>query len=87
MDEQAVAVIAHGLLGSVALVVDATDRLAASWTDLAETDRMLLLRQVREHVVLVGGILSDIARGLPHDVVAALDKQRRSLPPDVVLLP
>jgi hypothetical protein len=87
MDEQAIAVLAHGLLGSVALVVDATDRLATSWADLAEADRAVLLRRVREHVLLVGGILQDLARGLPHDVVAALDKQRHSLPGDVVLLP
>jgi hypothetical protein len=79
VDEQAVAVLAHGLLASVAVVINTTDRLASSWP-ADEEERAVLLQRLRDHAVHVGGVLEDLVRGLPRDVIAALDNQRR--PPE-----
>jgi len=76
VDDQAVAVLAHGLLASIAVVINTVDRLAASWP-VAEEERAVPLQRLRDHAVHVGGVLEDFVRGLPRDVIAALDSQRR----------
>jgi hypothetical protein len=74
---EAVAVLAHGLLGTVASLVGAADRLTNSWPSIDEGERSMLLDAVRDHASWIGDVLEDLVRGLPKDVIAALDHQAR----------
>ena len=65
MDQQRTAVMAHTLLGSVAMVSEAARRLADDW-DGAD-DRQLLLRMLTEHTTHMRSVLHALVRGLPHD--------------------
>lgn len=69
------AVLAHGLLGTVSSLIDATTRLATSWTCLDDADRAMLLDAVQGHASWISDVLEGLVRGLPNDVVAALDHQ------------
>jgi hypothetical protein len=77
VDMDAVAVLAHGLLGTVGSLVGAADRLSEDWPNLDERERAMLLQAVHEHACWIGDVLQDLVRGLPRDVIAALDHQTR----------
>ena len=74
---EAVAVLAHGLLGTVASLVGAADRLAERWPTIEERERAMLLEAVHDHACWINDVLLDLVRGLPKDVMAALDHQAR----------
>jgi len=64
--QQRMAVMAHGLLGSVALVVDSARRLADDW-ECAGGEQELLLHKLSEHACHIRGVLHALVRGLPDD--------------------
>ena len=64
MDQQRTAVMAHTLLGSVAIMSEAARRLADDWD---VDDRQLLLRMLTEHTTHIRSVLHALVRGLPDD--------------------
>jgi hypothetical protein len=66
MEEQNTAVIAHGLLGSVSVVIEAAGRLAEDWDVPDDVQRALLLK-LGEHATHIRSVLHALVRGLPHD--------------------
>jgi len=70
-----VAVLAHGLLGTASSLVDVSTRLATAWPRLDDVERAELLEAVRRHASWIGDVLEGLVRGLPADVLAALDHQ------------
>ena len=68
MEEQHTAVIAHGLLGSVSVVIEAAGRLADDWDVPDDAQRVLLLK-LGEHATHIRSVLHALVRGLPHDAL------------------
>ena len=66
MEEQHTAVIAHGLLGSVSVVIEAAGLLAEDWDVPDDVQRALLLK-LGEHATHIRSVLHALVRGLPHD--------------------
>ena len=66
MEQQKTAVMAHGLLGSVSVVIDAAGKLADDWEHHDELQRALLLK-LGEHASHIRNVLHALVRGLPHD--------------------
>jgi hypothetical protein len=58
--------MAHTLLGSVAVVIEAAGRLADD-LDGVDDAQELLLRKLNEHASHIRNVLQDLVRGLPHD--------------------
>ena len=65
-EQQRTAVMAHGLLGSVSIVIDAARRLADDW-DGADGNEQLLLHKLNEHAGHIRNVLHALVRGLPDD--------------------
>lgn len=66
------AVVAHGLLGNLAVIRGAVRVLTAD-PALSDAERKRLLQMVDAQVDLVQGVLTDLVRGLPSHALAALD--------------
>jgi len=66
------AVVAHGLLNAMAVISGAAATLRESWDRLGETGRKELLNMIEGQSDHVTGMLTDMARGLPSDVVQML---------------
>jgi len=63
--QQRSAVMAHTLLGSVSIVIEAAGRLADDWDGAG--DQELLLRKLNEHATHIRNVLHALVRGLPQD--------------------
>ena len=76
------AVIAHSLISSVAVVSSALQSLLAYGDDLGPDKREELLRMALTQAEYLAEVLRDVARGLPAEVIDALDaiSMRRPLP-------
>lgn len=73
------AVVAHGLLGNLAVIRGAAQTLlSAPAIDARERER--ILRMLDAQAELMQGVLGDLVRGLPASALAALDHLRRSSP-------
>jgi hypothetical protein len=68
MDQQKTAVIAHGLLGSVSVVIEAAGRLVDD-SDGSDDAQQVLLLQLGEHAAHIRSVLQALVRGLPHDAL------------------
>jgi len=66
--QQRTAVMAHTLLGSVSIVIEATARLAEDW-DPRDIEHQALLLKLGEHATQIRSVLHALVRGLPHDEV------------------
>ena len=66
MDQQGQAVMAHTLLGSVSIVIEAAGRLADDWEGRNEAQEALLLK-LSEHATHIRSVLHALVRGLPQD--------------------
>ena len=66
MESQRTAVMAHGLLGSVAIMIAVAERLAENAVGRDETQRLLLLK-FNEQATHIGTALQALVRGLSHD--------------------
>ena len=67
------AVIAHGLLNSVSAIQMGAFALKESWQQLSEEQRVQILDIVSDQAGHIRGILQDMIRGLPSDVIRALN--------------
>lgn len=76
-EDATLAVVAHGLLSSMALISGSADLLAERWEQLDPERRQRLLDNMRSQSSFVIEVLKDLARGLPPDVAAALERDRR----------
>ncbi|HUP85597.1 MAG TPA: hypothetical protein VM143_08015 [Acidimicrobiales bacterium] len=68
-----VAVIAHSLISSVAVVNSAIQSLIAYGDDLGSAKRTALLHMALTQAEYLSEVLKDMARGLPCEVIEALD--------------
>jgi hypothetical protein len=64
--QQATSVMAHGILGSVSVVIEAARRLADDWEG-ADDGQELLLLKLSEHAAHIRNVMHALVRGLPHD--------------------
>ncbi len=80
-DDAALAVLAHGLLNSVSAIQMGAHALRSSWSDMAEDQRAQILDIVADQAAHVRGILQDLIRGLPVEVIRALNTLDRPAPP------
>lgn len=74
LEDTTTAVVAHGLLNSLAAVSGTAATLLNHWelvTDDPEHARELLARIVRQ-TTMAAGVLEDLVRGLPPDVASTL---------------
>lgn len=69
------AVVAHGLLGNLAVIRGAT-RMMIGEPHLSDSERARLLTLLDAQVDLMQGILTDVVRGLPLEALTALDDLR-----------
>ena len=67
------AVIAHSLISSVAVVSSAIQSVLAYGDDLGAEKREELLRMALTQAEYLSEVLKDMARGLPAEVIEALD--------------
>ena len=67
------AVIAHGLLNSVSAIQMGAFALKESWQQLSDEQRVQILDIVSDQAGHIRGILQDMIRGLPSDVIRALN--------------
>jgi hypothetical protein len=64
--QQRSAVMAHTLLGSISVVIEAAGRLAGDWEG-ADDAQELLLHKLNEHATHIRSVLQALVRGLPQD--------------------
>ncbi|HZT64782.1 MAG TPA: histidine kinase dimerization/phospho-acceptor domain-containing protein [Acidimicrobiales bacterium] len=76
-DEAAIAVVAHGLLNSISAIQMGAHALRESWDQLNDDQRGEILDVVTDQAAHVRGILQDLIRGLPADVIRALNTLER----------
>lgn len=67
------AVIAHGLLNSVSAIQMGAYALKESWARMSEEQREQVLDIVADQASHVRGVLQDMIRGLPGEVIRALN--------------
>ncbi|HUZ43371.1 MAG TPA: hypothetical protein VMU63_03135 [Acidimicrobiales bacterium] len=75
--DAAMAVIAHGLLNSVSAIQMGAYALRESWPQLTDEQRDQVLGIVADQAAHVRGILQDMIRGLPTEVIQALNGLER----------
>lgn len=73
--DRASAVIAHGLLGNLAVIRGATHMMLAE-PRLSDGERVKLLEILDGQIDLMQGVLTDLVRVLPLEALAALDDLR-----------
>jgi hypothetical protein len=73
--DAAAAVVAHGLLGNLAVVRGATRMLLAD-NDLGARQRADLVNMLEAQIDLMQGVLTDLVRGLPSNALVVLDELR-----------
>ena len=72
-NDDLLAVIAHSLLGSVAVIVGGTELLSARWSELGERERKELLVSMQGQARHIAEVLDNLVRlGDPH-LIEALD--------------
>jgi len=64
--QQRTAVMAHTLLGSVSIIIEAAGRLADDWEGRDDAHHALLVK-LNEHADHIKSVLHALVRGLPHD--------------------
>ena len=67
------AVMAHGLLNSMAIISGAGHTLRDSWDELPDAQRSQLLTMITDQAGYVSDMLGELARGLPVGVLRQLD--------------
>ena len=79
-----VAVVAHGLLNSMAIISGAAATLQEAWDVLDEARRQSLFRMITDQAHHVTDMLGELVRGLPVGVLHELDalSEAHRRPPD-----
>jgi hypothetical protein len=78
--ENATAVVAHGLLTSMAVVSAAVMTVWEHWADLSPAKRDYLFERILAHSDFVSEALRDLTQGLPEGVAAELAEMQRRRP-------
>jgi hypothetical protein len=73
-EEATMAVVAHGMLGSLGVITGAATMLLGRADSLPEVKKTELLEMIREQAAHLGGVLQDIVRGLPPELRSGLDQ-------------
>lgn len=76
-EDATMAVIAHGLLNSISAIQMGAFALKESWGRMSEEQRTEVLDIVADQAGHIRGILQDMIRGLPGDVIRALNGLER----------
>lgn len=79
-DEATIAVVAHGLLGAVGVIQGAATMLLGRFDRLPQAKRVELLEMIEEQSGLLGGVLHDMVRGFPADLLSGLESVAGSRP-------
>jgi hypothetical protein len=72
-DDAALAVIAHGLLNSISAIQMGAHALRESWETISTETRDEILGLLTDQAAHVRGVLQDLIRGLPPEIVRALN--------------
>ena len=70
------AVVAHGLLNSMAVVTSGVETLRARLDDLTPSKRDDLMRRILKHAAFVTEALQELTRGLPEQALEELERLR-----------
>ena len=73
IDATVFAVVAHGLLNSIAVIQGVTEVMGATHETASPEKIHSWLGAIDKHATLIGQILQDLVHGLPHEAVAVLD--------------
>jgi anti-sigma factor ChrR (cupin superfamily) len=76
-DDATLAVIAHGLLNSVSAIQMGAHALREGWERMTENQRSEVLGVVSDQAAHVRGVLQDMIRGLPAEVIRVLNELGR----------
>ncbi|HET6809755.1 MAG TPA: hypothetical protein VFH50_01950 [Acidimicrobiales bacterium] len=76
-DDATLAVIAHGLLNSVSAIQMGAHALREGWDRMSEKQRADVLGVVADQAAHVRGVLQDMIRGLPPEVIRVLNELGR----------
>ena len=82
--DQTTAVVAHGLLNSMAIINGAARTLRDSGEVLGAPQRAQLLSMIVDQAEHVAGMLGDLARGLPPGIVQELEALNEERPPSPI---
>jgi hypothetical protein len=74
------AVVAHGLLTSMAVVSAGIVTVWEHWADLSPTKRDYIFERILAHTTFVSEALRDLTQGLPEGVLAELEEMQRRRP-------
>ena len=80
-DDATLAVIAHGLLNSVSAIQMGAHALREGWERMTEKQRSDVLGVVADQAAHVRGVLQDMIRGLPPEVIQVLNELGREPAP------
>jgi signal transduction histidine kinase len=81
-DDDVLAVVAHSLLNSLAVIQGNAETLAGNWDRIDPEARMNLLGRIVTQAGHVGGVLTDLVRSGRPEVVEALEELRDTAPRD-----
>lgn len=79
-EDAAMAVVAHGLVNSMSVVVGTITMLRENGHRLSRDTQDDLLARAKEQCDVVMGTLLDVARGFPPELIAALDALNETRP-------
>lgn len=68
-DDATWAVIGHAMLGSVSVIRAAAETLLDGWDEATVEERREMLQMVLDQSDHMGGVIHDVMRGLPEQVV------------------
>jgi hypothetical protein len=74
LEDPTTAIVAHGLLNSMAAVTGTADTLLHHWELFTEDPALAreMLGRILRQATMASGVLEDLVRGLPPDVAATL---------------
>jgi len=80
-DDATLAVIAHGLLNSISAIQMGAHALQEGWDRMTQKQRQDVLGVVADQAAHVRGVLQDMIRGLPPEVIRVLNELGRGSAP------
>ena len=80
LEDTTTAVIAHGLLNSMAVLAGTATAMMQNWEKVSADPEQArqMLERIERHARLASGVLEDLVRGLPPDVantLASIDRR------------
>jgi hypothetical protein len=72
-DEGAFPVVAHGLLNSIAVVQGIAAMIGEEGENMSPAELRSWVVRMQHHTTLMAGVLQDVVRGIPSEVLVVLD--------------